>query len=143
MYLPSQIDSSSAIFIYPWRVHESMTFNPAENYGDEKICLSVEGEFQERGLTAYCSPDSEGKTYFEDGTEAGGPVTNTHGAPFKVDIVLYGSVYPDYGEMKDIRDEIGEAISAQFEEKMANIFNEMQDAEDPIEAVESLSAEDL
>jgi len=120
-----------------------MTFNPAENYGDEKICLSVEGEFQERGLTAYCSPDSEGKTYFEDGTEVGGVVTDTHGAPFKVDIVLHADTYPGIGTMKPIRDEIGEAISAQFEEKTTNIFNEIQDAEDPIEAVESLSAEDL
>lgn len=120
-----------------------MTFNPAENYGDEKICLTVEGEFQGRSISAYCSPDSEGQTYFADGETAGNPIIDQHGAPFRVDIVLHGDVYPEYEEMKNIREEIGTAISAQFEEKCNNIFEAIDGTEDPIEEIESLDPQDL
>lgn len=115
-----------------------MTFNPSEEYGDEKICLKVEGELQGRSLKAFCSPDSKGSTYFDDGTKVGGAVTDQHGAPFKVDIVLYESVYPNHGEMANIRDEVGDLIRAQFDGKIDNTFDKISGADDPIEAIENL-----
>ena len=120
-----------------------MAFNPSDDYDSDKLCLCVEGEFQGRSLKAFCSPDSEGNTYFEDGTKAGGPVEDQHGAPFKVDIVLYESVYPNHGEMANIRDEVGDLIQAQFDGKIDNIFDKISGADDPFEAIMDTSAEEL
>lgn len=128
---------------YLSRLFESMTFNPSDDYGDGKICLTVEGEYQGRSISAYCSPDSEGQTYFADGEVVGNPIIEQHGAPFQVDIVLHGDVYPELDEMRNIRDEIGDVIAAQFEEKTNTIFDKLEDADDSFEAIMEIDADDL
>lgn len=120
-----------------------MTFDPSESYDEERVCLGVTGEFQGIGLTAYTSPDAEGNTYFPDGAVAGGPVKEQYKSPFKVDIVLWDMAYPPKGTMDEVREEVGEALSAQFDGKVDAVFDKIKDSDDAFDAVLDLETDDI
>lgn len=122
-----------------------MTFNPDEDYNDDRIVLTVEGEFQGYAIEAHSSPDSEGRTFIDGGDEEIGEVTkhDRYGAPFAVDLVFVNNVYPMEGEIDDIRDEVGSSLEAQFDGKVDNVFEKISDAEDPFDEIMDLDAKEL
>lgn len=122
-----------------------MTYNPYEDYGDNKICLSVEGEFQGYAIRAYSSPDAEGRTFIDDGEQEIGEVTDFEhfGAPFAVDLVFENPVYPMEGEIEDIRDEVGSAIAAQFEGKVDDVADKIFGSDDPFETIMGMDTDDI
>lgn len=103
-----------------------MTFNPDEEYDEGRVVLTVEGDFQGYGVKAYSSANAEGRTYIGNGEKEIGEVrADNYGAPFPVDLVFTGSVYPQEGVISDIRDEVGSEIQAQFDGRV----------DDPIETI--------
>jgi hypothetical protein len=124
-----------------------MTFDPSENYGDERVCLTVEGDVQGRFVTAYCSPDADGKTYFTDGEQVGVADTSRYGAPFSVDIVLLDDVYPQEDDIQSIRDELGDEFSAQFDGRVKAVYDEIDsrtdDDEDALDVIMDIETDDL
>lgn len=121
-----------------------MAFDPSEYYGDEKILLKIEGEYQGKAVTAYCSPDAKGRTFMLGGdVDLETTVTDTMGAPFPIDVILHDDEYPLEGNMQDIRDELGTEFEARFQQKTENVFNQIEDAEDPIDAIKELDPADL
>lgn len=122
-----------------------MTYNPYEEYDDNKVCLGVEGEFQGYSIRAYSSPDSEGRTFIDDGETEIGEVTENekYGAPFKVDLVFMNKVYPMEGELASIRDEVGSSIAGQFEGKVDSVFDKIKGVESPADIIMDIEADDL
>lgn len=120
-----------------------MTFNPSDGYNDNRVCLSVEGEFQGYAIRAYSSPDAEGRTFIDDGDQEIGEISepDRYGAPFPVDIVFQNGVYPMEGDISDIRDEVGSDIGAKFEAKVDDVFEKLGD--DPVEDIMSLEADEI
>lgn len=119
-----------------------MTFDPSKNYGDNKVCLGLTGEFQGMSINAYASPDSIGQVYFSDGKEVGEPVEEAYGSPFPVDIVLLDDRIPQNGEMVKVRDEIGDAMAAQFDSKVDDVYEKVGD-DNPLETILDLEPEDM
>lgn len=102
-----------------------MTFDPSEDYQKDKVCLTIEGEFQGIGLKAYSSPDAKNVTYLEDGAQIGERVVDQIAAPFPVDIVLLQNTYPQEGDVQPIREEVADEMSAQFDRKVDEVFENM------------------
>jgi len=110
-----------------------MTFDPRENYDDSRLCLTASGEFQDIGVDACCSPESEGYTHFPDGEVVGvGSSQEKYGAPFNIDIVLGTNTYPQDGEIQQIRDELGTEFANQFD------YAEIKDSDKPVETILNL-----
>lgn len=109
------------------------------SYSDDKICLGVEGYFQDYSVTAFCSPDSEGRTFI-DGDQQIGDVTinDTYGAPFPVDVVIHDPIYPQKGEIEKIREEVGEDFANQFEGKVDSVFEKIKDADSASDIIEDI-----
>lgn len=122
-----------------------MEFDPSDEYDEQKIVLEVSGEYQDYGVTAYSSPDSEGRTFIEDGEQEIGEVgePDQFGAPFPVDVVIGEPIYPQEGEIQAIREELGEVFAAQFDGKVDAVYAEIEDADNPLESILSLEASDL
>lgn len=96
-----------------------MTFNPADEYDDSKITLKVEGEYQERALEAYCSPDADGRTFIDGGEKEIGEAKDIQNdAPFPIDVIFKYNTYPMQGDMEKIRDELGTKFDAHFDKQV-------------------------
>jgi len=121
-----------------------MTFDPSDDYNQNRVCLGVTGEFQGHNLEAYCSPDASGDTFFADGERINEVSDDDlYGGPFPFDIVLLDSVYPNEGEMEQIRDEVGDALAAQFEGKIDAVYDIVQDSDDPLQSILEADDDDL
>jgi hypothetical protein len=118
-----------------------MTFNPEDEYGEEKVVLTLTGEYQGYAVEAYCSPDAKGDTYIGGGDTRINefPATKERGAPFRVDVVIGDNVHPQDGEVRQIREELGTEFKAQFDGKINEVYTEIIDADNPLESIMEMS----
>lgn len=92
-----------------------MTFDPSESYDEKRICLSVTGEFQGIGLTAYTSPDADESALTITATEGGnirtrGAAFRTNGGNFEMETSGDVCLNPSSTRSSEIRAGDGKAI---------------------------------
>lgn len=119
-----------------------MTFDPTEDYGDDKVLLTVEGEYAGRELTAFCSPDSDGAIHFNDGEQIG-EFQERNGAPFSFDVVLSDNVYLQEGQGAEMSEELGDAFDEQFHAKVDAVHDKISDSDDPLDTILDLEPDEL
>lgn len=114
-----------------------MTFDPSNSYDENKVVLTEQGEYEGFTIRAYASPDSEGRTWIDGGdTEIGDVNTRERfGSPFPVDIVIEENIYPQEGEIEAIREQLGTAFEEQFDGKVDQVFEQIEDSDDPLETI--------
>lgn len=117
-----------------------MRFDPDNEYDENRPCFSISDTVAGFEIEAYCSPDSNGLTY------AGGqPVQNDDGekfgAPFQVDIVLDEGTVISHSENLVIREAIGGRFAEQFEQKKNAVYEMIEDADDPLDAIMELESD--
>ncbi len=125
-----------------------MAFNPSDGYDEDNVTLGAEGDCVGYEVKAFCSPDSDGQLYFSDGSTVSNEDVNPfhnnlNGAPFTFDVVLVNDVYPQEGDVDKIAEELGEKFNKQFSNKVDSIFNEIKDADDPIETILEMEPDEL
>jgi hypothetical protein len=126
-----------------------MTFNPSESYGDDRVLLTVKGEYAGHEVQAYCSPNSDGELYFSDGEmvneDAELPTfyQMKNGAPFDFDVVLVNDVYPQEGEIEELAEALGSAFNEGFHERVDDVFQLIEGSDDPLDAIKDLDPDDV
>lgn len=116
-----------------------------ENYDDDTVCLCVEGLFQQYSVTAYSSPDADGRTFIDGDVELDAEklADDRYGAPFPVDVVIRDPIYPQAGEIEAIRRELGDELAAKFDGKVDEVYEKIDQFDDPLQAILDLVPEDL
>lgn len=134
-----------------------MTFDPIEEYGDDKIVLTSEGVYEGHELEAYCSPDTDGEDYDADGnvvtekpSNSNHPVhlptgdwsNSTFGAPFPVDIVFTAKI-PNPETVVEIRDQLGQEFNQDFHERCEEVYSIIDEADDPLQEIMDMEPDEV
>lgn len=108
---------------------------------DEKLVIEVEYD----DLTAYCGPECRGEVYVDD-EQIGHVPHSAHSQvaspPFKVDIV-YHDVHPTKGEVEERYPQIAQECSEEFDRKVDEVYERINESDEPLDAIMDLGPEDL
>lgn len=109
-----------------------------QNWDENRIVLQESGD----GYTAWCSPDARGSVYLGE-TEVGDRrALDQNGAPFPFDIVFHDAL-PGQGTVTELEKELGEAFSDQFDGKVDDVYETIEESDDPIATIMDLDPDDL
>lgn len=128
-----------------------MTFDPSGDYDESRVLLTKEGIYEGHQFQAYCGPDSQGEDYDADGnvvTEKPTDIPTDNwsrqqfGAPFPVDVVFTDEI-PDPETVAEIRDQLGPEFGDQFMQKTSEVYERINESDDPLQEVLDLEPDEL
>lgn len=106
---------------------------------DEKLVIEVEYD----DLTAYCGPECRGEVYVDDEQIGHAPTMGRDSvAPFKVDLVFHDA-HPTKGEVKERLPQIEQECREEFDRKVDEVYERINESDEPLDAIMDLGPEDL
>lgn len=107
-----------------------------DRYSDEKVLL----EESDDGYTAYCGPDTNGDVLVQGDVIAEG-VLDKGESPFHFDI--HFERHPFKGEVTHLEAELQERFPEQFDQRVDSVFEKIDGADDPLEAIKQLDPDGI
>lgn len=125
-----------------------MSHPETHDWGDDRIVLHIERD----EFDAYCSPEAAGEVFVgeEQVSESGerhgtAPAPSTldmNGAPFPFDIVFHDERRGREAE-QELAQELGDAFREKFDERVAEVWEAVEDSDDPLDAVMDMEPESI
>ena len=105
-----------------------------ENYPDDRVLITVERQ----DFTAVMTPHANGDVYFNEKVVGRVPKSD---APFKFD--MYYERLPEESEVQEVVEEVADSMREQFNERVMNVWEQINEADDPLETILELEEEDI